>query len=255
MTINELMLVEAKYMIISDNHLFMTAGTDMRNLISPLQTHDIHYFTYNKHYTDGRRIRLTTHPHHLKAFLENKYYLTGNIDAIPELYENQAVLLSTLKNQLLVEWLRKDFGVANGVYVIRKSEAFTEYFSFGSTPDNTKIVNFYLNNLDYLQGFCDSFKDNGKLLLEQAEKNTLIHDYHHDAIVNVPKASVLLNKQFANLSKRENEVAALLLTGATAKEIALSLHLSFRTIQDYIGSIRDKYHARNIRELLIKLIK
>lgn len=243
-------------MIISDNHLYMTAGADMKTMIAPLQSYDIHYFTYNKHYADGRRIRLTTHPHHLKAFLENKYYLTGNIDANPKLYENQAALLSTLKNQFLVEWVRKDFGVGNGIYIIRKGENFTEYFSFGTKPQNNNIINFYLNNLDYLQNFCDNFKDNGKKLIKLAEKNTLIHEYHDksiDKIITVNNDSI--KNKFSKLTKRENEVALLLLTGATAKEIALAINISFRTVQDYIGSIRNKYHARNIRELLIKLIK
>lgn len=242
-------------MIITDNHLFLTSSVDMRSLITPLQKYGINYFTYNKHYTDGRRIRLTTHPHHLKAFLENKYYLTGNIDANPDLYENQVALLSTLKNQFLVDWLRKDFGVGNGIYVVRKAESFTEYFCFATNPENTQIINFYLNNINYLQSFCDSFKDNGRLLLSQAENNTLLHSYHDSAMISPLKINQLSKINVQKLTKRESEVASLLITGATAKEIALKLNLSSRTIEDYILSIRNKYQSRNTRELLIKLIE
>lgn len=243
-------------MIISDNHLFMTAGADMQSLISPLRAYNINYFTYNKHYTNGERIRLTTHPHHLKAFLENKYYLMGNIDANPELYQDQAVLISTLKNQFLVEWLRKDFGVGNGVYIIRKGSNFTEYFNFVSTPENTGIINFYLNNLDFLQNFCTHFKEQGEPLILEAEKNTLNHEYHHDAIPKIINAnSTILTNRFNKLTKRENDVAALLLKAATAKEIAKVLNINCRTVEDYIQKIRMKYNARNVNELILKLIK
>ncbi len=51
--------------------------------------------------SDGKQIRLTTHEHHLKAFLENEFYKTGNIDAQPSLYLDQVALFSTLKNQSL----------------------------------------------------------------------------------------------------------------------------------------------------------
>lgn len=116
-------------MLLSDKHLFMTASREMRELIAPLRKYNITYFTYNKNYVDRSRIRLTTHEHHLKAFLENEYYKTGNIDAYPQLYLNQVALFSTLKNQSLVEWAKNEFNVDNGIYIVRKSELYTEFFS------------------------------------------------------------------------------------------------------------------------------
>ena len=160
-------------MIISDKHFFLTTSSELKELIKPLKKYGIDYFTYNKNYKNGERIRLTTHPLHLKAFLENKFYETGNIDAEPDLYLNQAAIFATLKNQKLVEWIRSDFRVYHGVYIVRKSEHYTEFFSFATSTDNPLIIDFYLNNLNLLQQFCDSFLEQAKPLILQAEKNKL----------------------------------------------------------------------------------
>lgn len=56
------------------------------------------------------------------------------------------------------------------------------------------------------------------------------------------------------LSKRELDCAALLLNGLTSKEIGSHLSLSYRTIEDYINSLKRKLNARNKSELIVKLL-
>lgn len=58
-----------------------------------------------------------------------------------------------------------------------------------------------------------------------------------------------------SLSKREFECAELVAAGYSAKEIALMLSLSHRTIQDYINSLKTKLQARNIAHLAALLVK
>jgi DNA-binding CsgD family transcriptional regulator len=245
-------------MLLSDDHLFFTASSEMRELISPLKKYNIHYFTYNKNYLDGTQIRLTTHEHHLKAFLENECYKTGNIDAHPSLYLDQVALFSTLKNQSLVEWIKNDFNVGNGIYVVRKSERYTEFFSFGTTPNNFGIIDFYLNNLNVLQKFCDYFKEQGKSLIARAEQHKLIHNYHREKTIQAPQFVEntdleLFTAQSYNLSPRLLEIAKLLTQGERAKEIAKKLKISHRTIEDHIVNLRIKFDAKNIMELVAKL--
>ncbi len=55
------------------------------------------------------------------------------------------------------------------------------------------------------------------------------------------------------LSQRQLDCINLLLTGATSKEIALQLNLSYRTVEDYINAVKQKFHARNKSELILKL--
>lgn len=247
-------------MLLSDRHLFFTASSEMRELIAPLKKYNIHYFTYNKNYIDGSRIKLTTHENHLKAFLEKKYYETGNIDAHPGLYFDQVALFSTLRNQSLVEWAKNDFHVGNGIYIVRKAELYTEFFSFATSINNIDIINFYLNNLDFLQKFCDFFKERGKSLLARAEQNKLIHTYHdtiniqHPQLIVKADLNLIDSKSHYDLSPRLHEVAKLLIQGERAKNIGKALKISHRTIEDHIAELKNRLHAKNILDLTAKLV-
>ncbi len=55
------------------------------------------------------------------------------------------------------------------------------------------------------------------------------------------------------LSKRQTSCARLLLNGKTAKEIALSLNLSHRTVEHYIETIKNKFNCYSKAELILKL--
>lgn len=56
------------------------------------------------------------------------------------------------------------------------------------------------------------------------------------------------------LSKRELDCVKLLLSGLTSKEIGSHLNLSYRTIEDYISSLKRKFNARNKSDLIVKLL-
>lgn len=60
--------------------------------------------------------------------------------------------------------------------------------------------------------------------------------------------------EFKPLSKRELDCATLLLHGLTSKEIGSHLSLSYRTIEDYINSLKRKLNARNKSDLIVKLL-
>lgn len=57
-----------------------------------------------------------------------------------------------------------------------------------------------------------------------------------------------------NLSPREREVASLLATGMTSKEIARSLGLSPRTVEMYRANLLTKYAVSSSTELIQKLL-
>ncbi|KTC84226.1 helix-turn-helix transcriptional regulator [Legionella brunensis] len=58
----------------------------------------------------------------------------------------------------------------------------------------------------------------------------------------------------AFLAPREQECAYWLIRGYSAKQIALKLNLSFRTIEDYLQNMKDKMHVYSRQELIEKLI-
>lgn len=55
------------------------------------------------------------------------------------------------------------------------------------------------------------------------------------------------------LSKRESECLYYLLKGSSAKQIALKLNLSYRTIETYVSHLKDKFNCRTRIELVCKI--
>jgi DNA-binding NarL/FixJ family response regulator len=61
------------------------------------------------------------------------------------------------------------------------------------------------------------------------------------------------NSANIKVTKREQDCIDLLLTGATACEIAQKLNLSTRTIETYVAILKSKFNARNKADLIVKL--
>ena len=181
------------------------------------------------------------------------------------MYEPQAVLWSTLPNQKPFQSIRQ-LNVDHGIYLIYPHNDYCEFFAFASTCDHPEVVNFYLNNLDVLQKFTHYFKERASKLLQNAENNKIVLPYHqvkiqsfstsdlHEALNAQLNPSSYQDEKKISLSQRQTDCVNLLLTGATSKEIAMQLNLSYRTVEDYINSLKQKFNARNKVELILKLI-
>jgi len=63
------------------------------------------------------------------------------------------------------------------------------------------------------------------------------------------------NNNPANLSNRELECLFLQLRGKTAKQIAIVLGLSKRTVEDYLDNIKSKFGCQNKAEVLVTAIR
>ncbi|WP_172622744.1 response regulator transcription factor [Aquicella siphonis] len=222
----------------------------------PLQKYDIDWFTYRKSYTNGSRVLLTTTPDHLSAFLENKFYLSGNLDAQPDLYQNQIVLFAAFPNQQVVQWARENFRIYHGISLIRKYDHYTEFFSFATSADNPQALNFCINNLDFLQGFCDHFLSQGESLLAQAESQQIFVPYHTQTLKCHDNANIseLPGRNLISISARQSECIRLLLQGKSAKEMSAALNLSQRTVEAYINILKSKFKVRTKAQLIIKLL-
>ncbi len=67
-------------------------------------------------------------------------------------------------------------------------------------------------------------------------------------------ADISETRQIISLTPRERQVVMLLRRGQTSKEIARSLSISPRTVEDYRARLLAKFEVKNIAELLAKLV-
>jgi len=59
----------------------------------------------------------------------------------------------------------------------------------------------------------------------------------------------------ANLSQRQSECLFYMIRGKTSKEIAQILHLSYRTVEDYIQQTKDKFRCHTKSQLMEKAME
>ncbi|SRR5579883_128143 len=243
--------------MITPNHIFLSSSLDIAEICKPLKNCGISYFSYTKNYQSGKRVYLTTNPYLLRNYFEKKFYLVGNCESNPANYQSQFVLWSTLPKQYLYKEARM-FGVGNGLFLIKTHAEFVEFFGFGSQPENHMVINFYLNNIDYLQNFCSLFIEHAEKIIKQAEACDIILPYHQEKLPHFP--SHVLNVKNTTIHKikltdRQLACMKLMLEGKTAKMIGATLNLSSRTIETYIHHLKRKLRCRNKSELITKFLQ
>lgn len=168
------------------------------------------------------------------------------------------------------------FDIDHGVTIVKKVSDSVELCYFGTRSKNNDVVNHYLNNLDLLERFILYFKDQAAEIIRTAERQKIIVFNEKFSKVEVDEQDINAIKptntreqflkatqlkklhpdgefQGLTLSAREMDVIACLLRGMTSEETGKSLHLSPRTIEDYLTELRAKFDAPTKSLLIQKL--
>ncbi|PIZ04596.1 MAG: hypothetical protein COY58_02265 [Gammaproteobacteria bacterium CG_4_10_14_0_8_um_filter_38_16] len=153
------------------------------------------------------------------------------------------------------------FNIDNGISFVIKRDNITFLYIFGSTRDNPLINNFYIKNSDLLKRFILYFNNKASQLIDacaenhiylpKVEKtitsttinNTLIDEIERKRFyetVNVNRYYLPSISDELYLTKKQAECAAYLIEGATAKQCAKALNISYRTVESYTNDIKEK---------------
>lgn len=138
---------------------------------------------------------------------------------------------------------------------------------------NSKILNFYLNDINYLEKFKHYFKEHASGLLKADAKNRInlplsMHPPYQglsgpEINVNIVNndsykfSHYVLNYKEKNIkfTKREIDCIRYLALGHTSKVIAKQLNLSSRTIESYLVKIKLKLECSQKFEILDILLQ
>lgn len=258
--------------LLSNNHITITSGAEIREICKPLLPLGITFFHYIRNYADKSQIRLLTNPDWMKHFLEKELYdfATYNND-LDEYYSGYG-LWSTTVHETVSYHLRQHFNTDHGISLVQKSKDMSEFFCFGTTPDNDRIINFYLNNIDLLQRFALYFKSKASKIIEEAEKkHTIVIDrVYNDPIplfvrFNGPTNNNLRKKFIRDtkihhyevptengdivITGKELDCITGLLQGKTVNMITENLSRSRRTIEDHLSNIMKKFGCHSQEQL------
>lgn len=126
-------------------------------------------------------------------------------------------------------------------------------------------MHWIINNVNQLQNFIEYYKAVSKELIKEAKKPAnrillpIIKQNTSDNEVTNYNTDILIQKIIHKdtripiyLAKQQSICLALLMQGKTAKEIAIQMSLSFRTVQHYFERIRHILGCMSNKELIIR---
>ncbi len=263
-------------LIIKKENLALTSGKYIAEICKPLNKLGITSFNYVRTYDDGSQINLTNIPAWLEYFYKNEFYRIGAFERHPSQYESGYALWPHLSGQKIFFDARSYFNIDNGITLIEKQLDSCDFYYFGTTTNNSAIINFYLNNIDLLKRFILYFKDRANSIIKKASQNRIVLPNHFDQHESPNKKETYTLESFKKEFLKETAIKNLRLTGdlegelltskqlgciiyliegKTAKEIAKILRISYRTVEGHINKLKIRFNCNTKNQLISKLLK
>lgn len=231
---------------------------EIKAVTSPLAKIELYHFSFCRIFMDGTKIYLTSCPEWM-VYAYTKLYDTLQTNRTMDCYTAGFQPWQGVLSPAILQTLKKEFDVDQGMTFIVKQSNSCDLFLFASTCDKEQVHRYYLNNSLQLKLFCWSFLEEAKTMIQKCHADRLILpkslSNHH--IANAPQLNVDLPNSMltaAQLSLQENICLQHFITGKTVKEIAKILALSPRTVETYITRAKLKLSASNSNSLSAKFV-
>lgn len=249
---------------------FTNRSDKVKRVTSPLETHfGITYFYYYRLDTLGNLILLTDHPDIDAYYFSEKMFLTDPYLKHPSHYRTGFFSMEFYGGEAYKEDQKKIFGTFDLHPCISFIEKHPDAFEFfGFLKEGNLAPSYYVNHLHLIKAFTKHFKNELKPALKQMEEASFSilkivpeeHFYSGLPIIPTIQKDTLrtflvemgMKKQvakFDTLSLREQQCLNALIQGKSAKETAVELFLSHRTIEHYLESCRNKLGCWTRQEL------
>lgn len=252
-------------MDIPDKHLSVINGNDTREICEPLfKSSDISFFIYCRFYEDGTVMSFPSNTEWHKHFMSKEYFSS-------RLRMNEGIHLWASQKtytQAVID-AREDFNIDNKFEIVEPGKGYYDVFGFASPKDQVGIIDYYLNNVDYLKKFGLYFKNCAEPLITEAQKPENRINLRHQIIgaqaveVLTPEKPVIdfmrnrirhyylnnKNKADLYLTSREMQVLLYTIQQRSAAEIGQQLNLSPKTVESYLASVKRKLDCETRAQL------
>lgn len=254
----------------------------VKDFFVPLRDNKIFYFSFSRVYKNGKVVFLCTDNDWVRIKFDSKLFDYDGFfpDEKNIIEQNHNIYLYTGEalpgNRLQNYFFNDDKWNSIDLYVRTKN--YVDVGHFASTRNNTKALDFYINNLsllrEYLFQFTQRFQNEINLFRDSYDLSLLRETVSENKIVppvneklfsakntnfqirernmkkNLPKIPLYFGSSKIFLSLRETQCIFYLARGKTSKEVAKSLDISPRTVETYLNSIRLKTGIQSKSTLL-----
>lgn len=255
-------------LIVPSNDITLAYWDKIDRSCKPLNKLGITFFNYLKVYDDCTIADLNNAPEMTEYF----YYKSTLYQSFSPLHNNKHfeqgfMLDKSLVEQDLFNIMRDKFNIDHVIFFIEKQPNATVFWQFGTQAGNDCIINFYLNNTVLLKKFCSFFSYENRDILALSEKNKYkicitnksqnsfqqLQQYDSTVISSIYEQFDMNSIQLSSLTPRERECLHFCVQGLSAKEIALTLNISNRTVETHIANIKKKLKCIKLSKLISKI--
>lgn len=237
-------------MLLKSDHISYAAQAKVKELLKPLTDQaGISYFCYGVNYRDTSGFSLHTNSRFYESWFNQKGTLRG-------FYLGKGwYSFDHLLPQSVLE-VAKEENIGNMVTYIEHQPDKTIILEFGSSPEKTEVLDFYLNNQNLLRRFGHYFVREAQDYINVANEQ-LITPSEIMMQGNPQSCDDALDLLIENvthplnmLSRMELQCFYLLLKGYSYVEIGGMYHLSPKTINAYFTRIKNKLDCTSRHELV-----
>jgi DNA-binding CsgD family transcriptional regulator len=265
-----------------ENNFSLTSSNHVKEICDPiLNPIGITYFNYIKIYnSDCSREILTNKPEWINHFYKNELYNSvGAIDVEHLLPKGYFLWSEVDSKDIIYQQGREFYNIDNGITFVVKRKDTTILYIFAANRDDFAINNFYAGNIDLLQRFIHYFTNQAQCLIKEAEENRIYlpkpQQVNTGRVNNIILSDSLRNDFLRKtetqkyylinasdnlyLTKKQAEYAALFIKGQSAKQIARTMAVSFRTVEGHLQDIKIKIQEslqQNLtKEQLVQILR
>lgn len=253
-------------LITVDNHAAISVSNDIDQICQPLfAATDISFFNFVRIFDDGRRLSVANHPDWLEHYFDQQYHNLAVFQNTPAIHANKLILWDGFANDIVMNAAKEYYDICHGLTLIDKRQnGFCDFIHFATSWKNQHIVNTYINNIDFFKSFKLFFMEESRDLLKKIKPYQPVITKplppHNDVPTRMlPQESLpqLRMKRYhmsgflgeTYLTHQEMRCVSLSVNRMTAKEIAVILDISYRTVEGYLASAKEKLGCENITQL------
>lgn len=259
----------------------ISLSAHIQPLMEPLELLKVDFLRYDRIFSDGGRFSLCSHVDWLLHYYQQRYYEISKFARHPTSYSNQIVFWdfkdeSHPSVDVQAQDAQKNFNIRFVLSEVKELSDGLEIFHFGSS-NNTRLVSHkLLENLDLVERYIHYFRVYILAIEAEMRDNRILNEYFkrkeneqdiaafqvdHQLIREkfldaTPLDVIILGGQYTGvtITHKEAKCLRLAINGFTMKESSGILHMSDRTVENHLNSLRNKLNI-NTKKQLIELFE
>lgn len=230
-----------------------------------LKKYNLHHFSYQRFYDDGRHLSLFNNlewsDFYLESLNENSIAFIENTTGLDPTTLNLRLWPTDLKDNVINALHQYD--IWNGVSLYQKFDEGVETWEFAGSKEDLSLSNFYLTKQHLLKQFIAYLKPRIETLIYpknitpiKASNTSHLENYHPSQpiwIETQPTLTCIGLRGCVDLSIQETKCVLELKKGLAAKQIASNLSLQPKTVEEYLSNVRRKLGVQKNIHIIIML--